>query len=634
MTSADLREIRRSRNSGAEPLGALLPARHVVTVIGIDAYASLPVLRCAVSDALGVQTLLAGMGFEAPVPPLLDGAATKAAIESLVEDQLRALLRPDDALVLFFAGHGTTRVAELERVTVETGYLVPVDARSGEHFADLIRMEDLLGKLSLLPARHILVVLDACHSGMALGAAMVGYRGAENSLRAVLTRRSRRIITSARRDEPALDTGPIPGHSLFTGALIESIRSGAADVDGDGFITLSELVVRLQQVVGQASGSRQTPDYGAFHLDDRGELVFVAKGASAAGATAAVPAQPLAAERRVAPVSRTKGILIGGASAALLAGAGALAARAWLAQEDDMIAEYMCHVGEDAMKSCRVAPAAAGSLHLRFEVDAVDATLMYDGPIELRDGRWVASLDMWFHAGPSLDQRGKGGELVLAPSLDGNRRGDWVLPGGRAVPFVLAPAAGGSASPPGSGTPPGSASALPSLDDARAAKRRALGTRSGFESARSLLSQESYLGRANEVGAPGVVCRSYAAILGAVGRALVSGGYRRDHDGAGHALDDPQCSTYVKECAAEDCCARFHCGVPRVSSGDVVKEVVRVCAHIQPSAARCEVTLVPFGAVWLLGREVRIELTEGRDVLIEGAMRSIAKVRPELGSEP
>src|SRR5262249_21973046 len=103
--------------------------RRIVAVVGIDDYASLPRLRCAVSDAVGLQDpLVRQFGFEAPRPALTDKAATKQAIQALVEDDLRTLLGPEDALVLFFAGHGTTRLAQLDNLTVETGYLAPAEA--------------------------------------------------------------------------------------------------------------------------------------------------------------------------------------------------------------------------------------------------------------------------------------------------------------------------------------------------------------------------------------------------------------------------------------------------------------------------------------------------------------------------
>jgi len=249
--------------------------RKLVVVVGIDEYKTLPGLRCAVSDAIGVQELLVNrFAFEAPIAPLINDAATKPAIEALIEDRLPALLGRNDALVLFFAGHGTTRVTQLDEMTVETGYVAPVEARGLGAFSDLVCMEELLRNVAVLPARHIMVLLDACHSGMALGNAVSRYRSVSSFVHRLARRRSRRVITSARRDELALDNGPIPGHSLFTGTLIAALSSGRADLDRNGIVTFSELALFLQQQVGQASGARQTPDHGAFHLDDRGELML------------------------------------------------------------------------------------------------------------------------------------------------------------------------------------------------------------------------------------------------------------------------------------------------------------------------------------------------------------------------
>lgn len=286
MRGGDYRDLMSSDAEGDEPGGAMLLRRKRVVVIGIDDYLQLPRLRHAVSDVRGVQDVLVQQfGFDAPIEPLTNGAATKPAIEALVEDDLPKILAPEDALVLFFAGHGTTRVSGLHDVEVETGYLAPVEARGRDRFSDLINMEELLRTIGLLPARHVLVVLDACHSGMALGSSVTRYRSWEPYAHRLTQKRSRRVITSARCDELALDSGPIPGHSLFTGMLIEALTSGRADMDGNGIITFSELALFLYQQVGQASGSRQTPDYGAFHLDDRGEMVIAVNQTNAAAPT-------------------------------------------------------------------------------------------------------------------------------------------------------------------------------------------------------------------------------------------------------------------------------------------------------------------------------------------------------------
>lgn len=56
--------------------------------------------------------------------------------------------------------------------------------------------------------------------------------------------------------------------------MINGFNWGAADMDGNNFVTSSELGLYLQQRVGQSSKSQQTPDFGSFQLDDRGELVI------------------------------------------------------------------------------------------------------------------------------------------------------------------------------------------------------------------------------------------------------------------------------------------------------------------------------------------------------------------------
>src|SRR5262249_23501673 len=104
----------------------------MVVVIGIDTYRSLPRLHNAVSDALAVQReLVEELGFSSPIEPLLNERATKESITALVADTLRDALHSDDSLILFFAGHGHTRVDRIDRTTtIETGFLVPYEARA------------------------------------------------------------------------------------------------------------------------------------------------------------------------------------------------------------------------------------------------------------------------------------------------------------------------------------------------------------------------------------------------------------------------------------------------------------------------------------------------------------------------
>ena len=255
--------------------------RNIIAVIGVDDYAAWRKLHNAVSDAKGVRELFVEkLGFKELAPPLFNADATQQSITSLLQDELATRLEPDDSLVLFFAGHGHTESSQIGSKKVKTGYLIPVEARlPQEHkFSTFIKLDSFLKDMAKLPARHVLLILDACYSGFALGETVQVLRSHERYSDDLSRRLSRRVITSAMDDQPALDNGPIAGHSLFTGTLIEGVDSGQADGDSKGFVTSSELALYVQNRVSSASQSKQTPDFGSFELDERGELVISLRG--------------------------------------------------------------------------------------------------------------------------------------------------------------------------------------------------------------------------------------------------------------------------------------------------------------------------------------------------------------------
>jgi hypothetical protein len=70
-----------------------------------------------------------------------------------------------------------------------------------------------------------------------------------------------------------MDGGPYPGHSLFTGCLIEALTHGLRQ--GENRVTTgSELGVYLQRRVADYPHTQQTPDFGTLAFDDRGEMVL------------------------------------------------------------------------------------------------------------------------------------------------------------------------------------------------------------------------------------------------------------------------------------------------------------------------------------------------------------------------
>ncbi|HET7504125.1 MAG TPA: caspase family protein [Kofleriaceae bacterium] len=249
-----------------------------VVGIGIDRYRAWSCLHNAVTDARGALAAFAALGFEPVRAPILDDAATGAALDRLVKDELTAL-GVHDSLIVFFAGHGhTVTTTYADGTCSKRGYLIPVDGgATGTGTSSWIHLDSWLSHIAHLPPKHILVILDSCKSGIALSP-IVRWRGdgsLSEPLERLRDRRSRRIITSALDDQLAADAGPVAGHSLFTGCLIEALRGGVARQSGDRLMTASEIWLHVQRRVATYPLSTQTPDYGALELHDHGDLIVV-----------------------------------------------------------------------------------------------------------------------------------------------------------------------------------------------------------------------------------------------------------------------------------------------------------------------------------------------------------------------
>ena len=247
--------------------------RKLIVTIGIARYRGWPQLGNSVNDARRTAEAFRRYGFEQAIE-LFDDAATAEALRNLATDGLHDLSE-DDSLIVFLAGHGHTITSRFgDGDSIKTGYLIPVDGDPpGRSMARWLRLDSWLSDLARLPLRHLLVILDACHSGIALGS-LNRWRGdgCTAALDRLGARRSRRVITSAQDDQRAMDSGPLPGHSLFTGCLLEALCDGLV-APGEHF-TGSQLGMYLQRRVAAYSRSSQTPDFGTLEQDQRGELIL------------------------------------------------------------------------------------------------------------------------------------------------------------------------------------------------------------------------------------------------------------------------------------------------------------------------------------------------------------------------
>jgi hypothetical protein len=235
-------------------------------IIGINEYNISGPLDYARQDAEAFAKVLQDeMGFsQENIRLLLDHDATRESIMRALLEYAKRPVGVDDRIVMFFAGHGCTKTG----ARGEVGYLVPVEGDIDD-LITLIRWDDLTRNSELIPAKHILFIMDACYGGLAV--MRTPPSGSSRFVQDMMQRYSRQVLTAGKDDEPVADSGgPRPGHSIFTGHLLNALEGGAASTDG--LITANAIMAYVYDRVSRDPHSNQTPHYG--FIDGDGDFVF------------------------------------------------------------------------------------------------------------------------------------------------------------------------------------------------------------------------------------------------------------------------------------------------------------------------------------------------------------------------
>lgn len=259
---------------GASIESAPLPQRLYVNVhalcIGINQYKSsgISALKWAEKDATELSDVLKTR-FGYVVRTLIGAAARRTAILETLE-RYQSMLGPDDALIVFFAGHGQT--VELESHG-RAGFLIPFDAdldltdtRNVDEWKDAaISMHELGECVQQMKARHVLILADACYSGF------LGKRSGHDQrvdLRELMGRPSRMVITAGTEDQAAFEIESLQ-HGIFTHVLLEELRK-------DYPVSATEVFTSLRRGVAAISSAKMLPQLREV-VTDNGEFVFLPK---------------------------------------------------------------------------------------------------------------------------------------------------------------------------------------------------------------------------------------------------------------------------------------------------------------------------------------------------------------------
>ena len=234
--------------------------RRFALLIGIGTYTNIRPLNKTVTDASDLHKLLLTRGYEeGHCKILLDKAATKGAISDAL-DKLARAVGPNDSVLLFFSGHGARRVGGFE----PGEYLCPVEADWYNLRGTAISSDELTTAVRSLKAKHLVVFLDACHSGGVGEPKDIGGEtipGLSDTTYERLTAGKGRVaIASCQPDEVSWE---LPGmrNGLFTNYLLEGLRGAAAEEDG---------MVRVFKLFDYVS--QQVPKHKPQHPHFKGDL--------------------------------------------------------------------------------------------------------------------------------------------------------------------------------------------------------------------------------------------------------------------------------------------------------------------------------------------------------------------------
>lgn len=182
-------------------------------------------------DVDALHQLLAN-SFAFTCKPLVNGDATKQRIETALTE-LEANALPDDAVLIYFAGHGL--------LAGDAGYLLPTDSKPNEPDSWL-PVARLIESCEAIQARRIFVIIDMCHAGTLMSHHFPPKKTERKSIHLLAAGTAGQIV---------------PDKSVFAEALRKGL-SGYADTDSDDCITAGELMAYVKSEV-EAITDRQVP---------------------------------------------------------------------------------------------------------------------------------------------------------------------------------------------------------------------------------------------------------------------------------------------------------------------------------------------------------------------------------------
>lgn len=226
-------------------------------VIGISKFEDPSIdLKYAAKDAGDFRDFLISEEHFAPdhVKILLNEDATRERILSVLGDKfLPRVAGPNDLVVIYISTHGSPSMADIKGLN----YLVAHNTSKDDLYATGIPMEDLTRIIrERVHAERVVLILDACHSGVADPDRKGLYRQANFDAGKIADETRQLVICSSEPQQVSWESKAYP-NSIFTHHLIEALRqNGAGTTIASAYEHLRK---QVQQEVLNERGELQTP---------------------------------------------------------------------------------------------------------------------------------------------------------------------------------------------------------------------------------------------------------------------------------------------------------------------------------------------------------------------------------------
>lgn len=202
-------------------------------IVGINKYNHLNPLAGAVRDATLIEDVLKKHWDDTPnyeCRLYLSPGPDPITREFLRTEWDLLFAGSPDAVLFYFAGHGTP--------TVAGGFIATQDGKNNDFG---LPMDELLNRANKSQAREVLLILDCCFSG-SLGNPVVLQNGLDNN---ALLREGVTILAASSPHETAAEIG---GQGLFTAMVLHALHGGASDVMGK--VSAASIYAHVDQALG------------------------------------------------------------------------------------------------------------------------------------------------------------------------------------------------------------------------------------------------------------------------------------------------------------------------------------------------------------------------------------------------